>query len=304
LLAEAEAVGSSEKMDVPQALAEAAIRVASDVNADAILVQTQTGFNCSWLLDRLEVTQGKPIKLIVATSNNSCFMNLSLKHPAIKLVKVPAWRAGRMAKLGQVVAYSLQQGYVSEGQRLVCLLGDGCPDFTDLIKVWDVTGEEHITKVFSNPILTKTLELSIEMATGGVDGKPVGAAFIIGDTKRVLRFSHQLMINPFEKHHVNVKDGDQWEMIKKYAVLDGAFVVNLEGVIVAAHRHLSANRRCEIPKGLGTRHNAVASMTAATASKGVTISQEDGCIRVFENGQLVAKVNPSSHVVECFKDPS
>jgi DNA integrity scanning protein DisA with diadenylate cyclase activity len=210
-----------------------------------------------------------------------------------------------MARVGQLVAHSLQQGHVSEGQRLVCLLGDGCPDSTDLIKVWNVTGEEHVTDVLFNETLTAVVELSIELASARVDEKPIGAAFVIGDTKNVLKFSYQLMIDPFQNHRANIKDRKQWELVKKYAAsFDGAFVITCDGIIVAAHRCLNANYRCDIPPGLGTRHHAVAAMTAITAAKGVTVSQEDGLVRVFEKGRIVARIDPNSRVVECFKDSS
>jgi DNA integrity scanning protein DisA with diadenylate cyclase activity len=208
-----------------------------------------------------------------------------------------------MARVGQLVAHSLREGYVSRGQRLVCLLGDGFPDSTDLIKVCSVTGEENVTDIFFNKTLTATVELSIELALARVNGEPIGVAFMIGDVESVLMHSYSLMPDPFPGSHANIKDKKQWELVKKYAAsFDGAFVIDSDGTIVAAQRHLIANRRCDIPPGLGTRHHAVAAMTAVTAAKGVTVSQEDGFVRVFEKGRVVAKVNPASHVVECFKD--
>jgi hypothetical protein len=289
-------------VEVPKALAEAAISIASRVNADAILLQTETGSNCHWVLEELKRHPGRPLKLIVATSSHECFRRLE-GHPEIKLVKVPAWQTGRMARAGQVIAHGLHQGHIAKGERLVCLLGDGSPDYTDLVRIWDVTGEEHVTDILSHRALTATVELAIELATVTPDERPIGAAFVIGDAKNVLRLSYQLMIDPFKNHHANIKDRNQWELVKKYAAgFDGAFVIDSDGTIVAAHRFLNANRRCEIPPGLGTRHHAVGAMTAATSAKGVTVSQEDGLVRIFEGGRIVAKVNPRSRVVECLKD--
>jgi DNA integrity scanning protein DisA with diadenylate cyclase activity len=291
-----------KKVEVPRALAEAAVHLASAVNADAILLQTETDSTCRWLLNELRNAR-KEIKLIVATSNRECSAKLGA-YPGIGLVEVPAWQAGRMAKAGQLIAQSLQRGHISEGQRLVCLLGDGYPDSIDLIKIWDVTGEEYMTQILSNEVLAATVELSIELATATGNKKPVGTAFLIGDTKNVLRLSYQIMIDPFKTHRVNIKDRSQWELVKKYAAsFDGAFVIDPDGVIVAAHRFLAATARCDIPPGLGTRHHAVGAMTAETAAKGVTISQEDALIRVFENGRIMAKVNPRSRIIECFREP-
>jgi DNA integrity scanning protein DisA with diadenylate cyclase activity len=272
------------------------------INADGILLQTKTGSNCRWLLEEIENHPNKRIKLIVATSSHECFADLEGRSD-VRIVRVPAWHAGQMAKVGQVIAHSLQEGHVSKGERLVCLFGDGCADSTDLIKVWDVTGEEYVAGVLSNRTLAATVELAIELATTTIDGKPIGAAFMIGDSKNVLRLSYQLMIDPFQNHRANIKDRRQWELVKKYAGgFDGAFVIDSDGTIAAAHRFLNANTRCNIPKGLGTRHHAVGAMTAATSAKGITVSQEDRLIRIFEGGEIVARVNPRGRVVECLKD--
>lgn len=288
-------------MEVPNAIAEAAIQVATAVNADAILIQTETGSNCHWLIDKLDVQPGRPIKLIVATSSHECSSRLG-KRQDVAIVKVPAWQAGRMARAGQLVSHSLHQGHISEGQRLVCLLGDGCPDFTDLIKVWDVTGEEYATDILSNPTVASVVELAIELASIRQEGKLLGTAFLVGDSKSVLRLSYQMMIDPFQNHRASINDRKQWELVKKYAAFDGAFIIDSDGRIVAAHRFLNSNQRCDIPPGLGTRHNAVAAMTSSTAAKGVTVSQEDGLVRIFEGGKVAAKISPSSRIVECFKE--
>jgi DNA integrity scanning protein DisA with diadenylate cyclase activity len=182
------------------------------------------------------------------------------------------------------------------------LLGDGSPDSTDLIHVWNVTGEECVTNVLSDDTMKAAVELSIELASVGADEKPIGAAFVIGDARNVLRLSYPLMPDPFQNHHTNIRDKQQWELVKKYACFDGAFIIDSDGTIIAAHRCLNANKRCDIPPGLGTRHHAVGAMTAVTAAKGVTVSQEDGLIRVFEKGRIVARVNPNSRIIECFKE--
>jgi DNA integrity scanning protein DisA with diadenylate cyclase activity len=64
---------------------------------------------------------------------------------------------------------------------------------------------------------------------------------------------------------------------------------------------LDAKARAKVPEGLGTRHLAVASMTAATHAKGVTVSGEDGTVRIFELGHVVVKINPNSKIIECLK---
>ncbi|MEM3452641.1 MAG: diadenylate cyclase, partial [Candidatus Hadarchaeum sp.] len=54
----------------------------------------------------------------------------------------------------------------------------------------------------------------------------------------------------------------------------------------------------EIPPGLGTRHLAVAAITAATRARGITVSGENGVVRIFEKGKILAKIDPGSRIIE------
>lgn len=80
--------------------------------------------------------------------------------------------------------------------------------------------------------------------------------------------------------------------------MDGAFVLNGEGKMVAAGRYLDADVSVDIPSGLGTRHIAVAAMTAATHSKGVTVSGTDGVIRIFSDGEILGEIDPRSKMLK------
>jgi DNA integrity scanning protein DisA with diadenylate cyclase activity len=283
-------------LEIPKALAEAAAFVASKTKeVDAILIHTQSGKNCSWLLEHLK---DRRIKIIVASRDQKC---LSVLPPSqqqrVKLISVHHWHRGQLSRIPQVIARCLEQGYLRVGDKVLCLMGNGAPDFTDAIKYWRVTGEE---RVFDwGETLVSTVSLALELASCEVEGKPVGAAFMIGDWKRVLRYSHPLIPDPLSSYKANIKRRDSWEMIKKIAAnFDGAFVIADDGVIKASCRRLDANRRVRIPEGLGTRHHAVAAMTAATSAKGITVSQEDRMIRIFKNGRIVAKINPKGTMLE------
>jgi hypothetical protein len=286
-------------MDIPRALAEAAAQVATRTKeVDAILIQTLSGNNCNWILKHLK---GKRIKVIIASSNASCLSTIHEQREDLRFIRVGSWQRGQLAKIPQAIARCLDEGHLSKGERVLCLIGNGHADSTDLLKFWVVSGEE---KTYSwGEVMEATVELAIEIASTEIEGKPVGGAFMVGDWKRVLRYSHPLMPNPFQQYKANVKNRLHWEMIKKIsASFDGAFVLADDGSIKAAYRRLDANRRVRIPKGLGTRHHAVAAMTAATSSRGVTVSQEDRFVRVFKGGRLIARIDPLGRILECMKD--
>ena len=292
---------SDEKVDVPRALAEVAVRLAAEIKADAILALTETGKNCE-LFTSGEIAgwRSKGGRVIVATPNSEAYKKLSKFVESIKLTARPQ---GRVSQVHHAIVCGMQEGILKPGERLVCLAGDGFADITDSLMVLDVGEDEPaIGLLESDQVLAATVELALELGKSGPNGRPVGTAFIIGESKAVLRLSRQLMINPFKSYRANITDRAQWDLLKKYAVFDGAFVVDSDGTIVAAHRYLNAKARVRVPEGLGTRHLAVASMTAATHAKGVTVSGEDGTVRIFEQGKIMAKIDPSSKIIECLRE--
>lgn len=290
-------------MDVPKALAEAAMQLALDIDANAILALTDTGKICDPLLERgLSGKNEKKIKLVLATPNNEIFKKFSRKN-SIKLIKLTAKAQGRFGQAYHAMVCGLQEGIFCPGERLVCISGDGLADNADALLVLHISEREKMIETLeSDSILAATVEIALELGKGGSNGKPIGTAFLIGDSKAVLRLSYQLMLNPFKSYSVNITDEKHHEIIKKYATFDGAFVVGEDGRVIAAERYLNADVKVEIPHGLGTRHLAVAAMTAATKAKGVTVSGEDGLVRIFKRGKLVAKIDPRSGILEHLRE--
>ncbi|HEY3421591.1 MAG TPA: hypothetical protein VGK13_00435, partial [Methanocellaceae archaeon] len=86
-------------------------------------------------------------------------------------------------------------------------------------------------------IVKAALNLAIDIGREGRESKKVGTAFIIGDTKKVMELSHQIILNPYEgqkKKDRDIKNEETWETVKEFAQLDGMFIVDEEGFIVAA----------------------------------------------------------------------
>ena len=61
------------------------------------------------------------------------------------------------------------------------------------------------------------LNLAIDIGREGRESKKVGTAFIIGDTKKVMEMSHQIILNPYEgqkKKDRDIKNEETWELLK------------------------------------------------------------------------------------------
>ncbi|MCX9011343.1 MAG: AAA family ATPase [Candidatus Methanoperedens sp.] len=156
---------------------------------------------------------------------------------------------------------------------------------------------EMISRIISGTrvgdgVLKSVLNIAVEISNEGREGKPVGTAFLIGDSKAVLAKSKQLVLNPFEGHAYEkrlVTNPEIWENIKEFAQLDGAFVISDDGLIECAGRYLTADADINLPEGFGTRHSSVAAITVVTNAIGIVVSQSGG-IRIIKKGKIDAKI--------------
>jgi DNA integrity scanning protein DisA with diadenylate cyclase activity len=141
-------------------------------------------------------------------------------------------------------------------------------------------------------VIVELLTIASELAAEGREGKHIGTAFILGDTERVLEYSRQLILNPFEGHTEEnrcILSPHIHESIKELAQMDGAFIIRDDGVVVAAGRYITVDTsEVRIPGGFGTRHLSTAAITEATSALGVVVSESGGAIRIFAKGNIIA----------------
>jgi diadenylate cyclase len=143
--------------------------------------------------------------------------------------------------------------------------------------------------------LKKVVQLAVEIAREGREGRKIGTLLVVGDSEDVIRHSRPLILDPLAGHPDEKKrldDPDTRETIKELAQLDGAFVVSDEGVVISAARYLDAvSDDLDIPLGLGSRHVAAASISKQTEAVAVAVS-ESSVVRMFDDGELVSEIIP------------
>jgi len=146
------------------------------------------------------------------------------------------------------------------------------------------------------------VDLAVQIGREGREGKPVGAMFIVGDTRRVLEHCSDGGADPFRgynKKHRNLLDGKVQEDAKEIAQLDGAFVINPDGFIERSRQMLEvSHENLTMSKGLGSRHWAAAAITQRTKALAIVVSQSTGTVRLFQNGQLVIRIEPMDKAVK------
>ena len=143
--------------------------------------------------------------------------------------------------------------------------------------------------------LEPVIELAVEIAREGREGRRIGTLFTFGDAEAVLARSRPLILDPLAGHPQrsrNIRDLNLRGTVKELAQLDGAFVVSNAGFVVSACRYLDAMASDVIlPFGLGSRHVAGASVSAVTETVAIVVS-ESAMVRVFHTGRLIAEIIP------------
>jgi diadenylate cyclase len=143
--------------------------------------------------------------------------------------------------------------------------------------------------------LEAIVQLAVELAREGREGRKIGTLFVIGDVANVLARSRPLLLDPLHGHPAEVLHADLpdfRETVKELAQLDGAFVVDDDGTFVSAGRFIDVDLTPQnfLP-GLGTRHAAAASVTRETLATAVAVSQSS-VVRVFGHGEVRAEIIP------------
>jgi DNA integrity scanning protein DisA with diadenylate cyclase activity len=154
--------------------------------------------------------------------------------------------------------------------------------------------------------LKLVVDLAVEIGREGREGKPVGTMFVVGDTRKVLQNSHPVGFDPvrgYSRKERNLDDAKVREGIKEIAQMDGAIIVSGDGTVEAACRYIDAPATAiTLSKGLGARHWAAAAISRATNAVAVTVSESNGTVRIFQNGEVMLRIEPIHRRPMVWKD--
>ncbi|MCB0878022.1 MAG: diadenylate cyclase [Thermoleophilia bacterium] len=149
-------------------------------------------------------------------------------------------------------------------------------------------------------VLEELIELAVELAREGREGRKVGTLFVFGDHESVLERSRPLLLDPLQGHDrelLHVSRADLRETIKELAQLDGGFVVDSEGYFRSAARYVNVELESHsFGLGLGTRHAAGSSITAQTGAVAIVVSQSS-VVRIYAGGELIAEIIPELYLM-------
>jgi DNA integrity scanning protein DisA with diadenylate cyclase activity len=144
--------------------------------------------------------------------------------------------------------------------------------------------------------LRAVVELATEIGREGREAYPTGTLFVVGDTRNVMEMARPMNFNPFRgypEEERDVKDPAVREQIKDLARLEGAILINKDGIAIAGcMRLIVPDEDFTLSMGLGTRHAAAAAVSKASKAVAVTVSQSSGVVRLFHDGQVLLHIEP------------
>lgn len=145
-------------------------------------------------------------------------------------------------------------------------------------------------------VLKAVVELATEIGREGREGHPTGAIIVVGDTRKVHGMAKFRNFNPFRgytKKERDIRFRDVREQIKEIAKLDGAILIDRDGIAEAACVYLDVpTEGVELPKGFGSRHLSGAAISKKTKAIAFVVSQSSGTVRVFQAGEEKLRIEP------------
>jgi DNA integrity scanning protein DisA with diadenylate cyclase activity len=277
---------------------EFAGRLANETNIDTILVISERKLNKQWLRNI-----AKKFKVILALLDPK-IMKL-YKDEKYKTILSPIRRLSRFSKIRYILIAAISRGYIKENNKVICVSGGVKRKKTlDSVTIIDMEKQFQeiaalrrfgISRKIPLAVIESVLDIAIELSAFGRETLPIGTIFIIGDIRRVLKLSKQIIFNPFRGYsdkERNLKNPQIKESVCELAKIDGAFLVRSSGVICSAGRLLFMPKgKVKIVKGLGARHNAAAYITKKTHSIGIVVSESTGFVSVFVRGKLLFRLS-------------
>ncbi len=216
-----------------------------------------------------------------------------------EIINVRTFSDERFSQLKSAVIIGLTRGIFKITDRICCVGGMKDSNLLDSIIVLDVA--KHFSEVFSQKdllpsnikpeVLERIIELATELSVEGREGKPVGCLFIIGDKDELKPHLKQLILNPFSGYKPedrNILNPFMDETVKEYSLIDGAFIIDENGIIISAGTLIhTPDFKLQLPGGLGARHAAAYSISLMTDSIAIVVSSSTGYITMFRKGQAI-----------------
>jgi diadenylate cyclase len=253
--------------------------------------------------------RGRRVKKKIVYAVTEERLSEQLRKRGYTCVTVPPYDYSRVEKVKVALVAAMTANVLRDGENVLCLTGrSGSRNPDTLVRLQIGRGFEEKIAIdsvtlgaeFSSQVVEALVSLAMAIGHEGFEGHPIGTIFVLGDSTAVMEKSKQLTLNPFQgisEAERNVLDPSIREAVKNFAVLDGAFIIREDGVVLAAGRYLQVGpdgNEVPLQLGLGARHAAAAAITVGSKAVSITVSQSSGTVRVFKDGAAVLELQQVS----------
>ena len=289
---------------------DAAVKLAKAIEADAILVLLEK--SVSWARLHKKASSIGPV--IVATTSEKIIE--SGEKTDISFIHVEMPEISAQNQLTQAVLDAVTGDLIESGSTVVTVYSGFDTEEIDTISVLRLTERlGRLTARDLRKLETKvpldTLKIVVDTAVAigreGREGNPIGTMFVVGDHAKVLKESRSGgfdFVKGYTRKERNIFDSRTREGIKEIAQLDGMFVISADGTVEGSGRIIDTSPvEITMTKGLGSRHFSGAAISKNTAAIAVVVSQSSGTVRIFQNGEVVLRIEPLQRAMK-WKGPS
>jgi diadenylate cyclase len=286
------------------ALLQAAREMVQGLPADAVLLLTETPLD--WAAVRQHLSG---CRVLLAAQNGELAQPLK-GYDDLTVLDIDAGPTPTQERMSLALLEAVRTERLHSGADVIVLyngieVGADKPEQIDSLSIIHLG--EHLERLSAQDLrkldtqvpletLRAVVDLATEIGSEGREGHPVGTLFVVGDTRKVLTMAQSINFNPFRgysRDERDIRDRKVREQIKGIAQLDGAIIIRRDGIAVAACLIVHAPAEgITLSKGLGTRHWAAAAVTKRTKAIAVAVSQSSGTVRIFQNGEVVLRIEP------------
>jgi diadenylate cyclase len=290
------------KATAPLPFLSLACEVARRLSAVTVLILPEGPMD--W--DIVRILSNDEVPIVVAGSAERQIE--AIRKAGLVAVEVEPTEVAISERISLALIEAVANDVVKAGARVVVVYSGFEAEALDSLSV--IRLGEHLERLTARDLraletsvpfetLKAVVDVAVEIGREGREGKAVGTLIVVGDARNVIGRTRQLGFDPFKgytRKERNARDFRVREAIKEIAQLDGAFVVARDGTVEAACRLIDAPMSgLTLPKGLGTRHWAAAAITEVTKAVAVVVSQSNGAVRLFQNGDVILRIAPMRH---------
>ena len=277
---------------------EAGVKLAKSSDAEAILILLESSTDWAQLKKKTSA-----FTLVIATNDES--IHESAVEAEIQAIRLEMPEATVQNQLTQAVLAGVAAEMSKPGSTVVSIYSGFDTEQIDTVSVLKLT--ERLGRLTARDLrkletkvpldtLKRVVDLAVEVGRDGREGKSIGTMFVVGDHRKVLEESRPGcfdMVKGYPRKERNLFDAKVREGIKELAQLDGMFIVSADGTIEGCARIIDTSPvEITMTKGLGSRHFAGAAISKNTKAIAVVVSQSNGTVRIFQNGEVVLRIEP------------